>query len=120
MQRYLKIAIMSMAVVLAGCATTDQRADTANHMSMLQSAIKHKCHSELTSHQYWKIASLAMTKQAQDKVSHEVCSCIGEKTPQTISLTEAASAAINADKRNQVVRKAVLGSLQACMADYLK
>lgn len=55
----------------------------------------------------------------QSKVSENVCSCVSEKGPQTVSLTEVATAAIDPTARTQVVSKAVVGSLQACMADYL-
>ncbi len=118
-----KSVIIMTALMMTGCATSGSQTATNTAagigMNVFQTAVKQKCQSELVNHQYWKIASLAMSEQTQSKVSDNVCSCVSEKAPQTVSLTEVATAAIDPTARTQVVSKAVVGSLQACMADYL-
>lgn len=118
-----KSLIAIAALMMVGCATDGSQTatNTATNLGMnvFQTAVKQKCQSELVNHQYWKIASLAMTEQTQSKVSENICSCVSEKAPQTVTLTEVATAAIDPTARTQVVSKAVVGSLQACMADYL-
>lgn len=118
-----KSVIVMTALMMTGCATSGSQTATNTAagigMNVFQTAVKQKCQNELVNHQYWKIASLAMSEQMQSKVSDNVCSCVSEKGPQTVSLTEVATAAIDPTARTQVVSKAVVGSLQACMADYL-
>lgn len=125
MKKFLMTAAAALA--LSGCATTgtlDPNAATGAvtnaGMSVFQTAVKQKCQSELSANQYWKMATLVMMPETQTKVSESICGCVTEKAPQTVTLTEVATAVIDPTSRPQVVGKAVVGSLQACMTDFLQ
>ncbi len=121
-----------LATALTGCAaptgtttatapagTTAQPTTLAGiGASIVQTAVKQKCQSELQTNQYWNLARLAMTPDAQARVADNVCGCVAEKAPQTVSMNEVATAVIDPTARAQVATKAVVGSIQACMTSF--
>lgn len=118
----MKKLIIVACCVLSGCATTT---DTANPLaqagiSMFQTAVKQKCQTEIVKHRYWGLVSTMLSSDMQGRVAEGVCSCVSEKTPQVISLSEVATAVIDSSARPKIVSKAVTGSLQACATDYIQ
>lgn len=111
-----------ISLILTSCTTTgstNTREPQQAQLNLFQSAIKQRCQSEIERHPYWQIASHAMNQQTKQNVSERICGCVGQKSLQQLSLGEITTAATNAQERPRLVRKAVLGSLQACAADYL-
>ena len=125
------VAILS---ALTGCASTGGvDATTATNTAVntigtatnigtavFQTAVNQKCQSEIKSNQYYKLASFAMTSEQQTKITESVCGCVSKKAPQSVSLTDMATAAIDSTARTQVVTKAVSNTLQACVTEFVK
>lgn len=127
MKKLLLTLTLSMGF-LSGCGTTGTGIDattaigTATNvgMAVFQTAVDQKCRTELTNHQYWKIASLAMSQEKQTEVQTKICGCVSEKAPQSVAITDIATAAIDKTARAQVVAKAVSNTMQACYGEFVK
>lgn len=116
------IPALMIAIVLSSCASTQdtQNSAAANiGMGILKTTIKQACQTQLTNHQYWKIATVAMSEQAKDKISDTACGCVAEKAPESTSISELATAAIDPNARKQIAQKIIINSLQACTVQTL-
>ncbi len=111
------------AATLASCAATDgsQSTDAATSigMNILKTSIKQTCQTQLTNHQYWKLATVAMSEQSKANISNTACGCVADKAPESVSMTELATAAIDPNARTQIAQKIVVNSLQTCVAETL-
>lgn len=111
------------AATLASCAATDgtQSTDAATSigMNILKTSIKQTCQTQLTNHQYWKLATVAMSEQSKANISNTACGCVADKAPESVSMTELATAAIDPSARMQIAQKIVVNSLQTCVAETL-
>lgn len=123
------LAMLSiMATLLTGCATTGEQNTTANTIdtvtnigtSIFQTAVKQKCQTEITANQYYKLASIIMTDEQKSKIIDKACGCVSEKAPQSVSMTEVATAVIDTSSRPKIVAKAVSNTLQACVSEFVK
>lgn len=114
--------ILALGVAVSGCATNGASSSSSNNLGMqlVQTAIKHKCQSEVVAHPYYKTASAFLSESARTKAVNSVCGCVGEKVPNVLTTQELTTAVISADARPAIVKKAVVGSLQACASDYIK
>lgn len=117
------IITLITALGLASCAATDgnQSSDAATGigMNILKTAVKQTCQTQLVNHQYWKVATVAMSEQSKAKISDTACGCVADKAPESVSMTELATAAINPSARAQITQKIVANSLQACAVETL-
>lgn len=114
-----------VAIVLAGCASTNDVVGTASGVvSLFQAAVKQRCESEIISHQYYNLASVMMTDEQKTSVMDETldktCSCVAKKAPESVTMTEIATAAIDDNQRPVIVAKAVTTALQSCLVDSVK
>lgn len=117
-----------LSLGLTGCATgtgtgltaTDVVSTGANvGTALFQTAVNQKCQSELTANKYWQAASMLMTAETKTKVATNVCGCVSEKAPQSVTMADLATAAIDTTARTQVAAKAVSNTLQACVSEYV-
>lgn len=114
-------ATLMTTFTLASCASTpesNQKNSSANlTTSLIQHAVKQTCQTQLTNHQYWKIATMKLSSESQAKIAETACGCVADKAPEAISLTELTTAAINPNARAEVAQKIVRHSLRPCMLE---
>lgn len=117
---YIAATLMT-AFTLASCASTpesSQKNSSANlTTSLIQHAVKQTCQTQLTNHQYWKIATMKLSSESQAKIAETACGCVADKAPEAISLTELTTATINPNARAEVAQKIVRHSLRPCMLE---
>lgn len=114
-------ATLMTAFTLTSCASTpesNQKNSSTNlTTSLIQHAVKQTCQTQLTNHQYWKIATMKLSSESQAKIAETACGCVADKAPEAISLTELTTAAINPNARAEVAQKIVRHSLRPCMLE---
>ena len=113
-------ATLMTAFTLASCASTpesNQKSSANLTTSLIQHAVKQTCQTQLTNHQYWKIATMKLSSESQAKIVETACGCVADKAPEAISLTELTTAAINPNARTEVAQKIVRHSLKPCMLE---
>lgn len=113
-------ATLMTAFTLASCASTpesNQKSSANLTTSLIQHAVKQTCQTQLTNHQYWKIATMKLSSESQAKIAETACGCVADKAPEAISLTELTTAAINPNARTEVAQKIVRHSLRPCMLE---
>ena len=120
--KILSVAVTLMtAFTLASCASTPESnpKNSSAHLttSLIKHAVKQTCQTQLTNHQYWKIATMKLSSESQAKISETACGCVADKAPEAISLTELTTAAINPNARAEVAQKIVRHSLRPCMLE---
>lgn len=116
---YIAATLMT-AFTLASCASTpesNQKSSANLTTSLIQHAVKQTCQTQLTNHQYWKIATMKLSSESQAKIAETACGCVADKAPEAISLTELTTAAINPNARTEVAQKIVRHSLKPCMLE---
>lgn len=114
-------ATLMTAFTLTSCASTpesNQKNSSTNlTTSLIQHAVKQTCQTQLTNHQYWKIATMKLSSESQAKIAETACGCVADKAPEAVSLTELTTAAINPNARAEVAQKIVRHSLRPCMLE---
>ena len=113
-------ATLMTAFTLASCASTpesNQKSSANLTTSLIQHAVKQTCQTQLTNHQYWKIATMKLSSESKAKISQTACGCVADKAPEAVSLTELTTAAINPNARAEVAQKIVRHSLRPCMLE---
>lgn len=131
----LKITpFFTVMLALAGCSSTGtidptvatntavNTIGTATNvgMAVFQTAVDQKCRSEITNHQYYKIASVAMTEQQRINLQDSVCGCVSQNATQNVNIVDLATAASSSTARTQLVTKAVANTLQTCVGQFVK
>ena len=95
--------------------TTQQLGNTA-----LKIAISAKCTTELNNTAAWQTATKLMTATQKQNIQSEICGCVSEKAPQSVTAVDLATAAIDPAARNTIVTNAVTKTINACVAEAVK
>lgn len=132
-QQVFKTASLTMVIgttlVVAGCASTgtgmidaNTAIGTANNvgMAVFKAAVNQQCQTELQNNQYWRLTSVVMTPQKQSEVASNVCGCVSEKAPQSVTIVDITTAAVDPTARNVIVARAVSNTLQQCVGEFVK
>lgn len=88
--------------------------------SILKAAINQQCQTQLQNNSYWKIASVAMGADRQTQVANNVCGCVTEKAPQSVTINDMATAALDPNARTQIVGTAVARTMQSCYSQFVQ
>lgn len=117
-----KSSILMMVALMSGCATTGDMGAATNNLgvSLFQTAVNQKCQSEIKANQYYQLASIIMTDVQKSAIVEKACGCVSNKAAQSVTMTEIATAAIDANQRTAIVGKAVKNTLQACVAEWVQ
>ena len=67
----------------------------------------------------WKTATRYMTAQQRDNIQSNVCGCVSEKAPSSVTTVELA-AAIDPSARAVLVNQVVSKTVNACVAEVLQ
>ena len=95
---------------------------TANSvgMAIFKAAVNQQCQTQLQNNQYWRLGSVLMTSDKQAEVASNVCSCVSEKAPQSVTIVDLTTAAVDPTARNVIVARAVSNTLQQCVGEFVK
>ncbi len=121
------IALLAVPVLLGACSSTNTTntgangASTASNigMAIFSQAVDTRCRSELNKQQIYQTASMIMTTEQKQTFEDKTCGCVAQKAPQSVTLEEMATAAVNQNARTEIVLKAVNKSVVACASEYL-
>ena len=115
-----------LALVLSACTTIDSTGNATPSMTQtlgtaaLQIAINAKCTTELNNLPAWKTATSVMTDTQKTNIQSEICGCVSEKAPQSVTAVDLATAAIDPAARATIVSNAVSKTINACIAEAVK
>lgn len=123
-------AVIGSALALGGCASTtgtgvmdaNSTIGTANNvgMAIFKAAVNQQCQTQLQNNQYWRLGSVLMTSDKQAEVASNVCGCVSEKAPQSVTIVDLTTAAVDPTARNVIVARAVSNTLQQCVGEFVK
>nr|WP_228288348.1 hypothetical protein [Moraxella osloensis] len=123
-------AVVGSALALGGCASTtgngvmdaNSTIGTANNvgMAIFKAAVNQQCQTQLQNNQYWRLGSVLMTSDKQAQVASNVCGCVSEKAPQSVTIVDLTTAAVDPTARNVIVARAVSNTLQQCVGEFVK
>ena len=121
---FAAVALISLG--LTACVTTDSTvtaASTTTHqlgMVAMKVAINAKCTTELNSLPAWKTATRVMTDEQKTNVQGQICGCVSEKAPQSVTAVDLATAAIDPQARATIVSNVVTKTINECVAEAIK
>ena len=119
------ILVVAPAVLaLAGCvaANSNNAAPSMTQqlgVTALKIAVNAKCLNEVNTLPAWKTATRYMTAQQRDNIQSNVCGCVSEKAPSSVTTVELA-AAIDPSARAVLVNQVVSKTVNACVAEVLQ
>lgn len=120
----LLAVLAPMALVLSACATMDTTGTNSTPSTTqqlgtaaLKIAVNAKCTTELNNLAAWKTATQFMTATQKEEVQSEICGCVSEKAPQSVSAMDLATAALDPAARTTIVTNAVTKTINACVAE---
>ena len=119
------IAVLApMALVLSACATTDTTGTTSTPSTTqqlgtaaLKIAVNAKCTTEINNLDVWNTATKLMTAAQKEEIESEICGCVSEKAPQSVSAMDLATAALDPTARTTIVTNAVTKTINTCVAE---
>lgn len=122
------LAILApLALVLSACATgptgTESTAMTTTQQlgsAAVKIAINAKCTTELSNLPAWKTATKLMTTDQKANIQTEICGCVSEKAPQSITSVDLATAAFDPNARATIVSNVVTKTINTCVAEAVK
>ncbi|WP_066799740.1 hypothetical protein [Moraxella oblonga] len=118
------LSIMTSAMILTGCATTDTGVNSAVNtatnvgMSIFKTAVDHQCRSQLNSYNAYKTITMLMTETQKSSLENKVCGCVSEKAPQSVNMMEIGQAVIDEKARVHIATNAVTKTLNACVSEF--
>nr|WP_254202630.1 MULTISPECIES: hypothetical protein [unclassified Acinetobacter] len=114
-------ALAPLTLVLSACAITGSpETQTATQQlggAALKIAINAKCTTELNNIPAWQTATRLMTTTQKQNIQSEICGCVSEKAPQSVTAVDLATAAIDPAARATIVGNVVAKTINACVAE---
>ena len=124
------IAVLApLALVLTACVATDTTTGTTSTTqsatqqlgtAAIKIAINAKCTTELNTIPAWQNATKLMTTTQKQNIQTEICGCVSDKAPQSVTAVDLATAAIDPAARNTIVSNAVTKTINSCVAEAVK
>lgn len=120
--------LLPLILALTACVSTDSMNGTTSTQSATQQlggvalkiAINAKCTTELNNIPAWKTATKLMTSTQKQDIQSEICGCVSEKAPQSVTAVDLATAAIDPVARNTIISNAVTKTINACVAEAVR
>ncbi|MDC4792645.1 hypothetical protein NQ839_10535 [Acinetobacter baumannii] len=127
----LMLAVAPVVLALTACATTTgtgtgtggASAQTTTQqlgVTALKVAVNAKCITEINNVAAWKTATKYMTAEQRDSIQTNVCGCVSEKAPNSVTAVELAAAALDVNARATIVNQVVSKTVNACVAEALQ
>ena len=120
--------LLPLTLALTACVSTDSMNGTTSTQSATQQlggvalkiAINAKCTTELNNIPAWKTATKLMSSTQKQDIQSEICGCVSEKAPNSVTTIELATAAIDPTARATIVNQVVSETVNACVAEVLR
>ena len=124
MKKLLLIAA-PLVLALSGCVDpngTSPATTTSQQLGMAarKIAVNATCLNEINTLPAWKTATRYMTADQRDNIQTNVCGCVSDKAPNSVTAVELATAAIDPSARATIVNQVVSQTVNACVAETLK
>lgn len=123
----LMLALAPVVLALTACATTTgtdtgsaQTTTQQLGVAALKVAVNAKCITEINNVSAWKTATKYMTAEQRDSIQTNVCGCVSEKAPNSVTAVELAAAALDVNTRATIVNQVVSKTVNACVAEALQ
>ncbi|MDX8252286.1 hypothetical protein [Acinetobacter pittii] len=123
----LMLAVAPVVLALTACATTTgtdtgsaQTTTQQLGVAALKVAVNAKCITEINNVAAWKTATKYMTAEQRDSIQTNVCGCVSEKAPNSVTAVELAAAALDVNTRATIVNQVVSKTVNACVAEALQ
>lgn len=129
MMKKLMLALAPVVLALTACATTTGTGTGATSaqtttqqlgVAALKVAVNAKCITEINNVAAWKTATKYMTAEQRDSIQTNVCGCVSEKAPNSVTAVELAAAALDVNTRATIVNQVVSKTVNACVAEALQ
>lgn len=129
MMKKLMLTLAPVVLALTACATTTgtgtgaASAQTTTQqlgVAALKVAVNAKCITEINNVAAWKTATKYMTAEQRDSIQTNVCGCVSEKAPNSVTAVELAAAALDVNTRATIVNQVVSKTVNACVAEALQ
>ena len=112
--------LTAFVLLLTGCAT-DGSMNTATNtteqlgMTALKIAVNNKCMNEINTIPAWQTASKLMTADQKQDIQTEICGCVSEKEPYSVTAADLANATFDPNARAAMVGQVVSKTVTACV-----
>ena len=95
-------------------------AATAIGKSLIQNKAHNQCSVELNKRQEWRLVALAVTAEKQQQWEDQICGCVSEEAPNSVTVTDLVQAATNQSARTGIVANAVTKTVTSCLNRFVK
>lgn len=123
-------AMAPLAIILSACTATGTStgANTAGTQAAAQQlgsaavkiAINAKCTTEINNLPAWQTATKLMTQTQKQNIQAEICGCVSEKAPESVTAVDLAVAAMDPAARAALVSSAVSKTINACVQEAVR
>ena len=122
-------AMAPLAIILSACTATGTStgANTAGTQAAQQLgsaavkiAINAKCTTEINNIPAWQAATKLMTQTQKQNIQADICGCVSEKAPESVTAVDLAVAAMDPAARATMVSSAVSKTINACVQEAVR
>ncbi|AUZ04711.1 MULTISPECIES: hypothetical protein [Vitreoscilla] len=122
-----------LALTLAACAggttglgygntgsTGNTNAASGLGKTLVQSYARNQCSVELNKRQEWRLMALAVSADKQAQWEEQICGCVSEEAPNSVTVYDLTQAAVNPQARTEIVANAVTKTVSSCLNRLVK
>ena len=95
-------------------------AATSIGKSLIQNYAHNQCSVELNKRQEWRLVALAVSAEKQQQWEDQICGCVSEEAPNSVTVTDLVQAAPNESARASIVGNAVTKTVTSCLNRFVK
>ena len=95
-------------------------AATSIGKSLIQNYAHNQCLVELNKRQEWRLVALAVSAEKQQQWEDQICGCVSEEAPNSVTVTDLVQAATNESARASIVGNAVTKTVTSCLNRFVK
>ena len=95
-------------------------AATSIGKSLIQNSAHNQCSVELNKRQEWRLVALAVSAEKQQQWEDQICGCVSEEAPNSVTVTDLVQAATNESARASIVGNAVTKTVTSCLNRFVK
>jgi uncharacterized protein YceK len=104
------LVLFGVGMLMQGCASSQK-----TMQKLLEPVVYAKCEQALDESKLWRVSSLLMTTEQRKKVEQKTCQCVAENALNDVPVEEVSKAMINESAKKELVEKAVMNSIRACI-----
>lgn len=107
------LSLVVVLTMLVGC--NDAKSDASVAKKMLKPLINKQCGQELDQSKLFNATTYWMAANNKQQLHKQVCECVSEHALTDISTKDLVRAMIDDELKNQLIQKAVLNTVKACI-----